>query len=63
MNTYYKVTSRFYDNGKTSADISTVKAGIMPENGYNERKTYDEYIDYFESMAEAQEFVKGVYEA
>lgn len=36
MQTYYKVTSRFYDSGKTSADISTIKADEKPENGYNE---------------------------
>lgn len=31
MKTYYKVTSRFYDSGKTSADISTIKADEIPE--------------------------------
>lgn len=61
MTTYYKVTSRFYDSGKTSADISTIKADEKPENGYNEYRTHDEYTDYFETKKEAQEFVKGVY--
>lgn len=63
MKIYYKVTSRFYDNGKTSADISAVKTNEKPENGYNELRTHDEYTDYFDTIEEAQEFVKGVYEA
>lgn len=63
MRTYYKVTSRFYDSGKTSADISTVKTDEKPENGYNEYRTHDEYTEYFETKKEAQEFVKGVYGA
>lgn len=63
MKTYYKVTSRFYDSGKTSADISTIKADEIPENGYTEHETHDEYMDYFETKKEAQEFVKGVYGA
>lgn len=63
MQTYYKVTSRFYDSGKTSADISTIEVDEKPENGYNEYRTHDEYTDYFETKKEAQEFVKGVYGA
>lgn len=30
MKTYYKVTSRFYDSGKTSADISTIEVDGKP---------------------------------
>lgn len=63
MKTYYKVVSRFYDNGKTSADISTIKAEEKPENGYAEHRTYDEYTDYFETMAEAREWANGVRDA
>lgn len=59
LKTYYCVTSRFYNDGRMSATISTnVKEYRIPEATYQSTATCDIYNDWFESYLEAKQFVQ-----
>jgi hypothetical protein len=58
----YKVTQRYYDNGKVFAEVSEVHEGddLTP---FVELKGYDQYTDTFPTHAEAREFYEQALEA
>ena len=59
MNTYYCVTTAFYDDGRVVAGITdTIEAQVKPENTFTEKRNRDIYNDWFESEAEAMVFVE-----
>jgi len=51
----FKVTQRYYDNGKVFAEVSEVKEGddLTP---FVELKNFDQYVDTFETHEEARDF-------
>ena len=57
-NPTYKVTQRYYNNGKVFAEVSEVHEGddLTP---FTEFKTHDEYIDTFQTHEEARSFYEG----
>jgi hypothetical protein len=64
MKTFYCVTSSFYDSGRVVAAITdTVEAYTKPENHHTEKRDRDIYTDWFGSLGEAQQFVKGAKKA
>lgn len=56
--TYYKVTSKFYDNGKMETTTETVFLNEKPNNEFSSNKDYDLYVDYFEKLKDAQAYIK-----
>lgn len=59
----WKVTTRFFDNGKVDSKMEQIEADAMPENSSSETKKYDEYIDYFKTKKEAKQWVDDAYSA
>lgn len=58
MKTYYVVCTSFYDTGKIVSNIvDTVTASEKPEQGFKSTRRCDIYVDYFETVEEAQEYV------
>lgn len=53
---FWKVTTRFFDNGKVDVSMDHMEASTMPENSSSETKKYDEYIDYFKTKKEANQW-------
>lgn len=63
MNIYYKVVSRFYDNGDVEVEpIQEIKAMNVPKDTVIIGNGYDEYIDYFDSEEMAQMFKSDLLE-
>lgn len=56
MNTFYKVTSRFYDNGNVESTVGEEYSIVKPDNVYKELNEYDYYVDYFDTLVEAENF-------
>lgn len=58
---YYCVTSTFDDHGNvTCAVTDIVKTESKPANFYREEKHRDIYLDFFDTLEEADEFVASV---
>ncbi len=57
---YWKVVSRFYDNGKTGAEFSKITAYSKPTSTVISKDEYDEYTDYYET---AEEGLQAYYQA
>lgn len=53
---FWKVTTKFYDNGVVKANIDTVETDVLPANSNTEHRLYDEYCDYFTDHEEAVNF-------
>ena len=60
MNTFYKVTSRFYDDGTVKTNISPVRGFSKPDNVYQSLNECDYYADFFDTQDEAELFEKDV---
>ena len=61
MNTYYCVTSAWYDDGHGTAAITDRRqADSPPENSYHSGRTKDIYIDWYDSFEEASMAVESV---
>ena len=59
MKEYFCVTTSFYDDGKvTSAITDTKTCEIKPKNECHETRKCDIYIDWFDTLKEAKQFVK-----
>ena len=59
MNTYYEVTSKYYDNGRVEAEITnTLITSTKPDSDYKEGVVCDIYVDWFDSYEKAQQFIK-----
>lgn len=58
MKKWYGVTTSFYDDGRTTAAItSIIDAEEKPEDSYHCGAHADVYIDWFDSYAGAEKFV------
>ena len=53
MKTFWCVSTKYFDSGKTKAVIYKVEAEEKPKNGMVENKMCDEYHDYFDTYEEA----------
>jgi hypothetical protein len=59
MKTYYSVTSSCDDRGNVRASITgNVEANERPMNTYKETRRKDIYVDWFDTIEEARDFVK-----
>lgn len=55
---FWKVTTRFFDNGKVDVSVEQTDGATMPESSSSETKKYDEYIDYFKTKKEASQWAE-----
>ncbi|RHN01509.1 hypothetical protein [Dielma fastidiosa] len=56
---YYAVVSCYYGDGKVSANmVDTVEADKKPKNSCTGSQYCDSYVNWFDSVEEAEEFVK-----
>lgn len=53
---FWKVTTKFYDNGTVKAAVDFIEADSKPANETYSREKYDLYCDYFDSQKEASDF-------
>ena len=60
MNTFYKVTSRFYDDGTVTSSIEPVRCFSKPDSVYQSLNECDYYADFFDTQDEAELFEKDV---
>ena len=59
MKKWYCVTTAYYDNGKTTAAItSIVEAEDKPEDSYTSARDRDIYLDWYGTLAEAEKAVR-----
>lgn len=58
MKEFWRVSTKYYDNGKVKAVMCKVLAEEKPENKIVENEMYDEYHDYFDSYDEAYQWYK-----
>lgn len=64
MKTWYCVTSSFDDKGRVTAGVTaTREAEEQPESSYTSTARKDIYKDWFESLEEAQKYVKEAKQA
>lgn len=64
MNTYYCVTSSFYDDGRVIAAItSTIQAEQQPQDERHHGRLSDIYTDWFPTLEQAQAYVNEAKEA
>lgn len=60
MNTYYIVTSTFFDDGHSAIkQAGCVQAEKKPESAFKSSSRADYYVDYFDSAEEAINFVNS----
>lgn len=58
MQTFWSVTTICYDSGRITANItSSIEATEMPENTFKSTNRADIYIDWFDNLQDAQDFV------
>ncbi len=57
-NTYYCVSNVIRDDLKSEAHISTVEAETKPESTCHSTSRADYYKDYFDTLAEAEQFIE-----
>ena len=55
---FWKVTTRFFDNGKVDVAVEQQEGASIPKNASSEKDKFDEYIDYFDSHEEAAEWAE-----
>lgn len=59
MKKYYGVITTFDDHGKVTANLIDVKeSDKKPENEFKSTKQKDIYIDWFESLQRANQFIE-----
>lgn len=57
MKIYYCVTSSYDDRGRVTAAVTSTRiADKKPKNEYHSIRNKDIYIDWFDSMNEAQKY-------
>lgn len=57
-NTYYCVSNVITDDLKSNTHISTVEAETKPQSTFRSTNRADYYKDYFDSLAEAEQFIE-----
>ncbi len=55
--TYYCVSTEFYDDGAVKAAITSSIREEKPQSTYRELSKMDAYKDWFDTKAEAEEFL------
>lgn len=50
---FWAVNTKFFDSGRVKVTVYPVYADEKPENGSQENRMCDEYIDYFDTQEEA----------
>lgn len=60
---YYKVTSLFFDNGKTAAYIEEIEAEKAPKATFESGRKCDIYQDYFGTETEALQYMQDTLNA
>lgn len=58
MKTFYGVVSKFFDNGKVTAEIIKHIGSTIPDSTYQEGITCDTYTDWFASLKKAEQYKK-----
>lgn len=58
MKTFFKVVSKFYDNGLIKTSLSTVEAMEKPQDNCKETQAADIYETFFDDLAEAQDYLR-----
>lgn len=53
MTAFYRVTQKFFNNGKVTSDMDIVYATTQPANSFEETPLCDIYEDYFSDKADA----------
>lgn len=58
MLTVYEVTSRFFNDGKITAEITNVfKAYTLPAKVFTMLDLYDEHLDYYTNKEDAKKYI------
>lgn len=58
MKTFWSVTTTIDDRGRIIANItSSIEANEKPDNVFKSTNRFDVYIDWFDNLQEAQDFV------
>lgn len=55
---FWKVTTRFFDSGKVDVKVEQEEASSRPKNSSSDTDKYDEYIDYFKTKKEADQWAE-----
>ena len=59
MKTWFAVIASYYDNGRVTANLIDIReADEKPESTMTELKKCDCYVEWFESLKEANEYIK-----
>lgn len=61
--TFWRVCQKYFDDGRVSVSVYTVKAAKKPDSTSVEGKTFDEYNDYFDTREEADEWAENARKA
>ena len=61
--TFWRVCQKYFDDGRVSVSVYSVKAAKKPDSTSAEGKTFDEYNDYFETREEADEWAENARKA
>lgn len=61
--TFWRVCQKYFDDGKVSVSVYTVKAAKKPDSTSVEGKNFDEYNDYFDTREEADEWADNARKA
>ena len=59
----YKLTSYYYDNGKTAAHIEIMETDEVQEPTYESTEYYDRYVDYYATKTAAMKQLDNVLNA
>lgn len=54
---FWKVTTKFFDNGKVDVYMESIQTDKRPTNTSKEFAKYDLYEDFFDTKADAEKFV------
>lgn len=59
MKKYYVTVTSVFNNGRVSCNlVDCVEAEEKPESGFKSTRRCDIYVDYFESLDEAKQFIE-----
>ena len=61
--TFWRVCQKYFDDGRVSVNVYSVKAAKQPDSTSAEGKTFDEYNDYFETREEADDWAENARKA
>lgn len=62
MKTWYCVTSKYSDYGVSAAITETIEASEMPTKGMELAESSQVWVDWFESLEEAEMFIVAMLE-